>query len=586
MAKKRTAKKTLSTYNWRYMTLVGSLLFLASALSARIVYLQVLDKEFLNKQANARIIRTEKISSHRGMISDRNGRPLAISTPVISVWADPKALIVDQDRWQELAKKLGLRHRDLKNKILKNQRKRFVYLKRHMSPDLASAALDLELEGVYGETEYRRFYPAGEVAAHVVGLTNIDDKGLEGIELAYDGTLKGEAGKKKVIKSRKGRVVKDLEILKYAHAGDDIELSLDLRAQYITYKELSVAVEKFHARSASAIAVDIETGEILALVNKPSFNPNNRKHINAKALRNRAVTDLFEPGSTVKPFTVLSALESGKFNTESQLDTRPGYFKVGRKTIRDHRNYGVIDIETVLVKSSNVGTTKLALALDDGELLSMMRRVGFGQLVQSGLPGESGGVITETSRQRPIEIATMSYGYGLSVTALQLANAYTILANGGLEKPLSILKQTEQPVGERVVSEKDSREILSMLEKVVSVHGTASRAQVPGYSVAGKTGTVHRVVNGAYAADQYTSLFAGIAPAKDPKIVVVVVVNEPKGDEYYGGLVAAPAFSKIMGGVLRVMNVDPDQSEVFQANLERSEQQLSTSGTRVGLDES
>lgn len=560
---RRNATRKHKTYNWRFMLVMVGLSLLASSLSARVVYLQVIEKDFLSEQADARSLRVEKIPAHRGMITDRNGKALAVSTPVASIWINPKELVEDREQWSVLAKKLGMSFSELEEKVLNNQRRGFLYLARHLSPEEANDVMDLDIKGVYSETEYRRFYPAGEVAAHVLGLTNIDDSGIEGLELTIDERLQGHPGKKKVIKNRRGSVIKDIEIMEYADAGEDIQLSIDLRAQYLAYKELAYTVEKFSANSGSAIAVDVKTGEILALVNQPSFNPNNRKSIQASSLRNRAVTDLFEPGSTVKPFTVLSALESGKFNLNSKLDTRPGFMKVGSKTIRDHSNYGIIDMTTVLTKSSNVATAKIALELKPGSLHDMLERVGFGHGVESGMPGESDGYVPYPNSHRPIEVAAMSYGYGISVTALQLARAYTIIANEGVEKPLSILHRNLAPEGVRIFDQNKSRDIIEMLETVVTERGTASRARVQGYSVAGKTGTVHKVVNGVYADDQYTSLFAGMAPASDPQVVLVVVINNPKGDEYYGGLVAAPTFSKIMEGILMVKNISPDRPEDF-----------------------
>ncbi len=560
---KRTNEKKHKNYNWRYILVVSGLFLLSSSLSARVAYLHVIDKEFLLEQADARMVRSEKIIANRGIINDRNGRALAVSTPVVSIWMNPKQLIEDEKKWKLLAKSLHENYSEIENKILTNQNKQFVYLKRHLSPEEANQTLALKINGIYGQTEYRRFYPAAEVAAHVVGLTNIDDRGIEGVELALDGQLEGRPGSKKVVKNRHGEIIKDIEISRHADAGEDITLSIDLRAQYFAYKELSYAIDTFRAQSASAIAIDVRTGEILALVNRPSFNPNNRSELNAYELRNRAVTDLFEPGSTVKPFTVLAALESGKFSEKSYLDTRPGYIKIGSKTIRDHRDYGVIDMTTVITKSSNVATTKMALAIGDEALFDMMQRVGFGSLINSGMPGESNGRLSRPHKGRDIELATMSYGYGMSVTALQLANAYTILANNGVEKPLSILRQEKSPEGVRVIDERTTKKILTMLETVVSEEGTASQASIHGYSVAGKTGTVHRLVDGVYADNQYTSLFAGMAPAHNPRVVLVVVVNNPKGDQYYGGAVAAPVFSKVMEGILRVLDVPPDQLEDF-----------------------
>ncbi len=564
---RRYIGKKHATYNWRFIIVMFGLSVLAVSLASRVGYLQVFDKEFLSNQADARSLRVEKMPANRGLISDRYGKALAVSTPVVSVWVNPKVLLKERAAWPALASALGMPFSELENRILNNQRKGFLYLSRHISPDEAEKVLALEIEGVYSEGEYRRFYPAGEVAAHLVGLTNIDDEGIEGIELAFDQRLSSRAGKRKVIKDRRGSVIKDLEIVEYPHSGEDIRLSIDLRAQYLAYKELAYAVEQFSAHSGSAIAIDIESGEILALVNQPSFNPNNRTSIRSDSLRNRAVTDLLEPGSTVKPFTVLAGLGSKQFNMNSTLDTRPGFIRVGSKTIRDHSNYGVMDMTTVLTKSSNVATTQIALALEHGELNKTFEKIGFGEVVGAGMPGESRGVLPMPHKNRPIETATMSYGYGLSVTSLQLANAYTILANHGVEKPLSILYQEKIPAGKQVLDAQTSRQIVEMLKTVVSNRGTASRAKVRGYSVAGKTGTVHRVVNGSYATDQYTSLFAGMAPASNPKVVLVVVINNPKGDEYYGGLVAAPVFSKIMEGILRVLDVPPDVPEEFKSAL-------------------
>jgi len=559
----RMKKEQENHYSWRYLVVMVGLFVLAGSLSARVVYLQVLHKDFLGQQADARSLRSEKIPAHRGMITDRHGKALAISTPVVSLWMNPKKIIQHKDKWRELANRLDLKFALFEDRVLNNQNKQFIYLKRHISPEDAEKILELDVAGVYSEQEYRRFYPAAEVAAHVVGLTNIDDDGIEGIELSLDKKLEGAAGKKKVIKDRRGGIIKDIEIMQHAHAGDDVALSIDLRAQYLAYRELSYTFDEFRAKSGSVIAIDVETGEILALVNKPSFNPNNRKNINSQSLRNRAVTDLFEPGSTVKPFTVLSALQNGQYSIQSELDTHPGFMKVGRKTIRDHRNYGVIDMTTVLTKSSNVGTTKLALSLPHGQLHNMLESIGFGSVVNSGMPGESSGYVPLPHKKRPIEVATMSYGYGLSVTALQLANAYTILANNGVEKPLSILRQDTRYQARRILSEEQSQSIVTMLKTVVGDRGTASKASVQGYSVAGKTGTVHKVVNGKYSEDQYISLFVGMAPVDNPKIVMAVVINNPQGDDYYGGLVAAPTFARIMEGMLRIRDIAPDKIEDF-----------------------
>ena len=499
------------------------------------------------------------------MIKDRNDEPLAVSTPVTTVWANPKQLIGTQAQWPLLAKKLGTSETRLRNRILGNQSKQFIYLRRHMTPQRAGEILKMKLPGVHGLTEYRRYYPAGEVAAHIVGFTNIDEKGQEGIELAYNEILNGTPGKKRVVKDLHGRVVKDIGLIKNAEPGQDITLSIDLRAQYLAYRELLTAVKEYKAHAGSAVAIDIETGEVLAMVNQPSYNPNNRARKDVANFRNRAVTDLFEPGSTVKPFTVSAALESGRWKPDSLVNTAPGFVKVGRKRIRDMGNYGVIDVGTIIAKSSNVGVTKLALSLEPGAVSNYFSRIGFGQSTGVGFPGESAGLLPMKERWRPIEVATMSYGYGLSVTALQLAQAYAILGSGGLKRQISLLKldannSNNDDFVERVMDESVAADVLAMIEKVTGDKGTAKRAKVPGYRVGGKTGTVHKVsANGGYEDHKYTAIFAGLAPIENPRIALVIVVDDPKGDQYYGGQVAAPIFSRVMAGLLRVKQVVPDR---------------------------
>jgi len=525
---------------------------------SRAVYLHVYDQSFLQKQGNARMVRVEKIAAHRGLITDRRNNPIAVSTPMESIWAVPKELIQVQDRWETLAKLMGVSYSHLKNQLLAGQGKQFVYLKRHLPPQKAQIVLDLDLPGVYSITEYRRFYPSAEVTAHVAGITDIQGHGQEGLELAFDASLQGNPGKIRVLKDRKKRVFQNLDIIESAQPGKDLNLSIDLRVQHLAYRELVRAVKLNRADSGSIIVVDVESGEILALVNQPSFNPNNRQNLKASHLRNRAITDLFEPGSTVKPFTVLAALESGKYKPHSLINTSPGTLRVGKKLVRDHRNYGVLSLGKVLVKSSNVGTSKIALSLPPENLVNVFSRLGLGRLTGSEYPGESMGVLPVRDRWHDIERATLSYGYGLSVTALQLSHAYSVLAAGGLKRPLTLIKQDKISKGKQVVERQYAQQVLTMLEGVVSKEGTASRAKVAGYRVAGKTGTVHKVTRKGYAEDQYVALFAGIAPVSNPKFVTVVVINNPRGEDYYGGLVAAPVYSRLMSGVLPLFNIVPD----------------------------
>lgn len=562
-----STEEAVKHYRWRYGLMLFVLAAAASVMCGRAVYLHVVQHDFWYEQGEARNLRVEPLAAHRGVIQDRNGAPLAVSSPVVSIWINPGQLIKEKDRWAVLAKSADISFDKLQDKVTRYQNKSFVYLKRHLSPVVAAKVLDLNVAGVYGMTEYRRYYPAGEVAGHIVGFTNVDEEGQEGLELAYEKHLKSESGKKRVIKDLLGRVIQDVELIESAKPGNDLMLSIDLRMQYLAYRELLSAVKKHSASSGSVVVLDVKTGEVLAMVNQPSYNPNNRAGLNVAAVRNRAVTDVFEPGSTMKPITVAAALESKKFTVSSMIDTRPGNFKVGKKLIEDHRDYGVIDVPTVLQKSSNVGATKLALALDEGALPVMMQRVGFGQSTGSGFPGESVGVMPYRSNWRPIELATLSYGYGLSVTTLQLAQSYGVIANGGVKMPVTMLKQETLAEGEQVLDKAVADSLLPMLAGVVSAEGTASRAGVEGYVVGGKTGTAHKVTASGYAEDRYVSIFVGVAPIDNPRIVVAVMVDDPKGEDYFGGLVAAPIFSNIVGGVLRAMNVPPEVNDDTQIEI-------------------
>jgi cell division protein FtsI (penicillin-binding protein 3) len=496
-------------------------------------------------------------NSHRGMIFDRHGEPLAISTPVDSVWAEPGVLDEARAQWPALAKVLGMSAREIAQAVRHYQGREFMYLKRHVTPEQAEQVKTLNIAGVGLTREYRRYYPSGTVAGHVVGFTDVDDQGLEGIELAYDKQLRAIPGRKRVLKDRYGNIVESVESVTLPVPGKDITLSLDRRLQYLVYRELKAAVAVHHARGASAIVLDARSGEVLAMVNEPGFNPNNRASLRSSVFRNRAVTDVFEPGSTVKPFTVAAALESGKFFPHTMIDTAPGLLTVGRSTIRDTHNYGQLTLAQVIEKSSNVGAARIALALSGRGLREMFTKSGFGAITGISLPGEVAGRMNPPSGI-PIEIATLGYGYGISVTPLQLARAYSVLANGGRVLPVSLLRHETLPEGERVMSEQTARQVRGMLEQAVSQDGTGVAAQVAYYRVGGKTGTAHKLVNGEYAKNSYIASFAGFAPASNPRLVMIITVDEPQGSAYYGGQVAAPVFSKVMAGALRLLNIPPD----------------------------
>ncbi len=552
------------TYRGRRWLVLSVLAVAGLTLVWRAVDLQVLDKDFLQGQGDARFLRVVSEPAHRGMITDRYGEPLAISTPVDSVWADPQQLIQSRDAWPQLAKLLGIKRGALERLLAAKRHKEFVYLKRRVSPGLAEQVMALEIPGVALAPEYKRFYPAGEVAAHVVGFTNVDDQGQEGMELVYDVRLKSIAGTHRVIKDRYGRVVENVERISEPQPGEDIALSIDRRLQYLAYRELKAAVKKHRADSGSLVILDVRTGEVLAMVNQPAYNPNNRYRLKSGDLRNRAVTDVFEPGSTIKPFTVAAALETGKFTARTVVDVRPGYLKVGRKTIRDFRDYGVIDVATIIQKSSNVGASKLALVISPEHLWNTFASVGLGTDSGSGFPGEPAGLLTDFGAWRDIQRATVSYGYGLSVTALQLTRAYAALATDGRPLPVSFVPRTLAQAAELadyyqpVLGQKSLLAVRRMLESVVEERGTGTRAAVPGYRIAGKTGTVKKSGAGGYVEDSYLALFAGFAPASDPRLAMVVMINEPRSEKYNGGVVAAPVFSKVMAGALRMLDVPPD----------------------------
>lgn len=558
-----TSASDIPGFPRRRLVVLALLVVCTGLLTWRAVYLQVLERDFLQYQGDARYLRVVSTPAHRGMITDRHGEPLAISTPVHSVWVNPQELSTTGKDLPRLAQILGLDIDRVRRTVAERAGREFVYLKRQVMPDTAEQVLALEASGVFLQKEYRRYYPAGEVAAHIVGFTDIDDHGQEGVELAYDDWLRGRPGSKRVIKDRIGRIVEDVESIRQRQPGKDLQLSIDRRLQYLAYRELKSAVLEHEARSGSAVLLDVRTGEVLALVNQPSYNSNNRSQLNGGHSRNRAVTDVFEPGSTVKPFTIAAALESGQYQPDTQVDTRPGTFKVGRDLVRDVHNYGLLDVSHVIIKSSNVGASKIALSMEAKRLWGLFNRVGFGSETGSGFPGESGGLLPHYHRWHPIEQATLAFGYGLSVTPMQLARAYSVLASDGRLRPVSFVRVNEAPPGQPVLSADVARSVRRMLEGVVSEDGTGGNAAVPGYRVAGKTGTVHKSTAGGYADDRYVSVFAGMAPASDPRLVMVVMINEPQG-QYYGGQVAAPVFSSIMGGALRLLDVPPDDLPLLQ----------------------
>ncbi|MFT7404232.1 peptidoglycan D,D-transpeptidase FtsI family protein [Zhongshania sp.] len=549
---------------WRFRIVVGALFVLALLLVWRTLTLQVLDVDrgyqFLQGQGNARTNRTEVIPAHRGMISDRNGEPLAVSTPVASIWANPQELKNAKGEWSRLAASLDMKAADLSRRMERYSGSQFMYLRRHMSPAAAKQIIQMKVPGVYLQREYRRFYPAGEVTSHILGFTDIDDRGQEGLELAYDEWLNGTPGRKQVLKDLYGNIIREIDAGEAASPGKDVQLSIDLRLQYLAYRELKEAITKTGAKAGSVVIIDSENGEVLAMVNQPSFNPNNRRQLIPDSMRNRAVIDMFEPGSTVKPLTIVAALESGKYQSDTVINTNPGYIKVGRKLLEDHRNYGAITVAEVLKKSSQVGTTKIALSLDEHDVWGVFNRFGLGRSTGSGFPGESNGMLPNRPNWRPIERATFAFGYGLTVTNLQLAQAYTVFANRGKFQQASLLKRSDKPVMQQVISAKIARQIVDMLEEVTSLGGTATRAQVDAYRIAGKTGTSHKAEAGGYSEDRYFAVFAGVAPASNPRIVAVVTIDEPHGD-YFGGLVAAPVFSKVVSDALRLLNIAPDNLE-------------------------
>jgi cell division protein FtsI (penicillin-binding protein 3) len=552
------------SYRWRSAVVLGLVLLGAVGLAARAVELQLLDHGFLAKQGDDRSMRVVKIAAHRGAITDRSGEPLAVSTPVDSVWVNPQELNDNIDQLPKLAKALKLDPQFLARRITSNLDREFLYLVRHMQPEQAAYVKALGIPGVNLLREYRRYYPAGEVAGHVVGFTTIDDQGQEGLELGFDQLLNGEDGSKRVIQDLYGRYVENVESIRAPRPGRDLVTSIDLRIQYLAYRELKAAMQEYRAQAGSVIVIDVDTGEVLAMVNQPSYNPNDRAQLKPGLYRNRAATDIFEPGSSIKPFIMAAALASGQYRADSVVDTSPGFLKVGTKVFEDESNLGVVDLATILAKSSNVGSAKVALSLKPEQIYQTLTGLGLGQVTGSGYPGESAGMLSSYAHWRPIGIATLSHGYGLSVTPLQLAHAYATIGAGGIKRPISFERVSGPVPGEQVLDPKVAHELVQLMEQVVEKGGTATRASVVGYKVSGKTGTAFKSIAGGYSTDKIMAVFAGLVPASHPKIATVVVIDEPSRDLHevgtlaQGGTVAAPVFSNVMSGALRLMDVPPD----------------------------
>jgi cell division protein FtsI (penicillin-binding protein 3) len=563
--KPRAASAEPVPHPWRLTFVLLGLALAALALVARALYLQVVDQNFLEKQGDARFTRVAKLSANRGMILDRNGDPLAVSTPVDTVWANPRELPQDSQELTRLAKAIDRDPQWLTRRVTSNLDREFVYLVRHMQPKSAERIKAMSIPGVYLLREYRRYYPAGEVTGHLLGFTSVDDVGQEGLELAFDQWLGGTPGEKRVIQDRLGRTIEDVERIRAPRPGQDLRSSIDLRVQYLAYRELKAAVQANRARAGSVVVLDIATGEVLAMVNQPSFNPNDREQYVASRYRNRAATDVFEPGSSVKPFVVAGAMESGRFQADTLIDTAPGLVRVGIKTIQDKHNLGTIDVTTVLAKSSNVGVVKIALSFKPEEMWRGLDRFGFGHVTGSGFPGESAGLVPGYQHWRPITQATMSYGYGLSVTPLQLAEAYAVIGSGGVRRPVSMRRVESPPPGERVLDAATAKELVRMMVNVVSEEGTARRAAIVGYRVSGKTGTAWKAAGGSYSTHKYMAVFGGVVPATNPRLAAIVVIDEPSRGQFYGGEVAAPVFSAVMSGALRLLAIAPDDLERIPA---------------------
>ncbi|EJE8557577.1 cell division protein FtsI [Vibrio vulnificus] len=560
---KESEQGTSLLIRWRFHLVLGFVFLAFAALVVRLAFIQVIEPDNLIREGDLRSIRVKALPSARGIISDRNGEPLAVSVPVEAVWADPVTIFKEKaldnkQRWYALADVLGLQREELIERIERNENRRFIYLQRQVSPAMANYIRELKIPGVGLKSESRRYYPAGEVSAHLVGVTGIDGHGLEGVERSYDNWLTGEAGKQTIRKDRYGRVVENIAY-EDRQEGKSLELTIDQRLQAIAYRAIKQAVADHRATSGSAVMLDVKTGAVLAMVNAPSYNPNNRGDWQSYKMRNRIITDSLEPGSTVKPFVILAALENGVATKDTVIDTGNGILQVGGSRVRDTSKVGKADLTEILKKSSNIGVTKLSMEMPVEAILGMYNSVGLGEPSGLNLVGEVTGIFPTRSRWSPIERATLSFGYGLSITPIQLAHAYATLGNEGMYEPIHIIKSNDRDMAKQVVSKQHAREVLNMLETVTQKGGSARRAAVPGYRVGAKTGTSRKATAGGYS-DEYITYTAGIAPVSDPRIALVVVVNEPQGDDYYGGSVASPVFSEIMKGALQILNVAPDEN--------------------------
>ena len=551
--------------HWRLYLVLFALFLCVVAIAWKVSVLHITDRDFLQGQGDARTIRTVPLVANRGLITDRNGEPLAVSTPVQSIWVNPTEVAEEDAAIAILAQELELNAEALASNIKSNASREFLYVKRRLPPAEADRILDIDIDGVYSQQEYQRFYPQGEVTAHLIGFSNIDDVGQEGLELTYDEWLQGIPGRRQVMKDRRGHIIEELNTIQTAEPGKSLELSIDFHLQNIAYRELKEEFIIRRAKAASIVVLDVDTGEVLAIANQPSYNPHNKANMtDFSVLRNRAITDVIEPGSTVKAFTIAAALESGLYAPGTIIETSPGWMMVGGNEVKDLFNYGTLTTTGVITKSSNIGSSKIALDIGAEPIRDVLERVGFGEVLGTGFPGERSGVLPNPRRWGRHPTATFSFGYGLSATALQLAQAYSVLADDGIRKPVSLLRLDESQVSalsrEQVISADIANMVRSMLGTVVDASrgGSALEANVPFYSVAGKTGTAHVVGEQGYEDNLHNSLFVGMAPASDPEFVIVVIVNEPKGEEHYGGQVAAPVFSRVAAGALRILNISPD----------------------------
>ena len=557
----------------RHYFVLFILLLLLAGLVGRALYLQIFEQDFLASQGVQRQIRTIETPAYRGAILDRFGTPLAISTPVDSVWVNPAEILQNLEALKRVTSKLKLDYRATVAMLKQRADREFVYLKRQLEPVLARE-IATGVEGVYLQREYHRYYPAGEVVAHLVGFTDIDDRGQEGLELAYQNWLQAQPGQRRVIRNQRGEVIEEIAQVKPAKSGNDLHTSIDMRLQYIAYRSLAKAIQYHKARSGSAVLLDARSGEILAMVNQPSYNPNRRTSMAAEQLRNRALTDVFEPGSAIKPFTLAAALDHGRFRHSSSIDTSPGHYLVSGHPVKDIRNFGVLDLAGILRKSSNVGASRIALSLEGQELWQSFTDYGFGETTGVSFPGDSSGYFRHFSQWQPLDHATMGFGYGLSVSITQLARAYAVIANQGRLQDLSLLRQeppdpAHNQISRHVMKASTARAVIKMMQEVVGPKGTAQQAAVPGYQIAGKTGTAKKSIAGGYQEDDYVSVFAGIAPASNPRLVMAVMIDEPTQNGYYGGVVAAPVFQEVISNALRILDVAPDDLPTLVQNKGR-----------------